>query len=153
MIALRNKTVAHDFLPSFDNDNNRLVKKDCWDPEILLPWWRDVTFLLFNWSITTPSRHSLGTCVHSGLFENKRQLRKTGFVVLEFYLQKLFGFIDVRTRKKFAVLWHCGALSTFSCSFGNCIVVMNFDIAVFLNLQGVLFVAFWSIFNMVLSPK
>ena len=38
MIALRNKTVAHDFRPSFDNDNNRLVKKDCWDLEILLPW-------------------------------------------------------------------------------------------------------------------
>ena len=38
MIALRNKKVAHDVLPSFDNDNNRLVKKDCSDPEILLPW-------------------------------------------------------------------------------------------------------------------
>ena len=29
MIALRNKTVTHNFLPSFDNENNRLFKKDC----------------------------------------------------------------------------------------------------------------------------
>ena len=33
MIALRSKTVAHTFLPSFDNANGRL----CQDPEILLP--------------------------------------------------------------------------------------------------------------------
>ena len=29
MIALWNKTVANNFLPSFDNDNNRLVNEDC----------------------------------------------------------------------------------------------------------------------------
>ena len=29
MIALTNKSVAHNFLPSFDNENNRLFKKDC----------------------------------------------------------------------------------------------------------------------------
>ena len=33
MIALRSKTVAHTFLPSFDNANGRLYQ----DPEILLP--------------------------------------------------------------------------------------------------------------------
>ena len=34
MIALRSKTVAHTFLPSFDTAKARL----CQDPEILLPW-------------------------------------------------------------------------------------------------------------------
>ena len=32
MMALENKTVAHTWLPSFDNENGRL----CQDPEILL---------------------------------------------------------------------------------------------------------------------
>ena len=35
--ALRNKTVAHTFLPSFENANGRL----CQEPEILLTWSRD----------------------------------------------------------------------------------------------------------------
>ena len=34
MIALRSKTVAHTYFPSFDNENGRL----CQDPEILLTW-------------------------------------------------------------------------------------------------------------------
>ena len=37
MIALRNKTVALTFLPSFENANGRL----CQEPEILLTWSRD----------------------------------------------------------------------------------------------------------------
>ena len=35
--VLRNKTVAHTFLPSFENANGRL----CQEPEILLTWSRD----------------------------------------------------------------------------------------------------------------
>ena len=34
IIALRNKTVAHIFLPSFDNANGHLCEDDCWDPGI-----------------------------------------------------------------------------------------------------------------------
>ena len=37
---------AHTFHPSLDNANSVPVKRDCRGPEILLPWQRDVTFLL-----------------------------------------------------------------------------------------------------------
>ena len=33
-IALRNKTVAHSVLPSFDKANGHLCEDDCWDPGI-----------------------------------------------------------------------------------------------------------------------
>ena len=46
MITLRNKTVAHNFLASFDNANGRLCQEDCCDPEIFLPWSPDVTLFL-----------------------------------------------------------------------------------------------------------
>jgi len=41
-----NKTMSKPFLPSFVNANGRVCQKDCWVPEILLPWKRDVTLLL-----------------------------------------------------------------------------------------------------------
>ena len=43
MIAFRNKMVAHTFLLSFDNANDHLCSER--DPDILLPWLRDVTIL------------------------------------------------------------------------------------------------------------
>ena len=47
MIALRNKTVAHTFLPSLDNAEWPVsVKKGCWDPEMLPPRQLDVILLL-----------------------------------------------------------------------------------------------------------
>ena len=46
MITLRNKTVAHNFLASFDNANGRLCQEDCCDPEIFLPRLADVTLFL-----------------------------------------------------------------------------------------------------------
>ena len=38
MIALKTKTVAHIFLPSFDKAVATSIKKDCWDPKVLRPW-------------------------------------------------------------------------------------------------------------------
>ena len=47
MIALRNKTVAHTFLPSLDNAEWPVsVKKGCRDPEMLPPRQLDVILLL-----------------------------------------------------------------------------------------------------------
>lgn len=61
MIALRNKTVAITFLQSFKRTLTVSVKKDCRDPENLLPWECDVTLLL---SIGL----RLGGCCTMGMF-------------------------------------------------------------------------------------
>ena len=51
MIALRDKTVVHTFLPSFDNANGRLCQETLSNLEILLLWQHDITTSLLYSSL------------------------------------------------------------------------------------------------------